>query len=722
MLKGQLYRLKLIFLALLFVCTARAESLVAFEGLIPGIYVNQDKSKFFHATLVVDRDTRLIHSIETNQEIMKALKSNLSIEHIELKRGDHWDVMYPGLIDLHNHTKYNNIGVLSSVKGQFANRFEWRPWGPYKKAVSGNINPWSGYGKAVTCAIFRWSELQAMTLGTTYLQGPSSCVDQFAIHRVEKSDAYVSDKANVQAPTDIVVPGDMVFVWNTLGPIIREIHKQSDPSSLDYKLAYEEAMARTINKYCPGFAEKGILINRETVRGDALQYLKDKDLLTEVCQQEDLPDKFIRYVYWLHKSIIGKKLYAESIAQGQGSAIIAHLAEGRQDDPYNQKEFEVIQLLGLDMPHVNFVHGVGISPDGLMVMGQKQMGLIWSPYSNLLLYSQTLDIKKATEAGVLLALGSDWLPTGTRGVLEEVKLARNYILKMGLAGVIQANTRSSNLDEALYKMLTENPAKMINHWQGPQADKWANGESQGGIGTLAKGAMATFIVTTKKHGNPYTNLVKEVSAKEINLVVVDGNIQYGNLSYLNQAKKEFELMPNGQHDMEVFQKDNVPFYVTPVSKQEEFNLIVELSQYIQANAGRATGTNVCEFTEDKGFVHQDSLNEESALIEFKQASGMNLDRYADIQKLIGINLATQTRNRNDPEKGDPDYIIEDFSPMFSCNDQVYTQRLTHFVHPDPKVQTDEYSLNLLKRDDLIQSQNLGKTPKRLADQYPTHTH
>ena len=43
--------------------------------------------------------------------------------------------------------------------------------------------------------------------------------------------------------------------------------------------------------------------------------------------------------------------------------------------------------------------------------------------------SGLLNIKAAKEAGVLLALGSDWLPTGTRNVLEELKVASAYVDK-----------------------------------------------------------------------------------------------------------------------------------------------------------------------------------------------------------------------------------------------------------------------------------------------------
>ena len=90
---------------------------------------------------------------------------------------------------------------------------------------------------------------------------------------------------------------------------------------------------------------------------------------------------------------------------------------------------ELIQILGLDLPNMNFVHGVGITPNFLSRLASRNIGLIWSPFSNLLLYAETMDIMAAHKAGVKIALGSDWLPTGSKGVLEEVKLAAQYVDK-----------------------------------------------------------------------------------------------------------------------------------------------------------------------------------------------------------------------------------------------------------------------------------------------------
>src|SRR5690606_23933476 len=51
--------------------------------------------------------------------------------HLRDGKGD-YDVIYPGMVNLHNHTEYNIMPIWDMAKGQFENRFEWRAWGNYK--------------------------------------------------------------------------------------------------------------------------------------------------------------------------------------------------------------------------------------------------------------------------------------------------------------------------------------------------------------------------------------------------------------------------------------------------------------------------------------------------------------------------------------------------------------------------------------------------------------
>lgn len=696
--------MKLLNRILLIVMAAASFNLYASEvvlvGNLPDRYVDTAKDKQYALGYIHIKD-RLIQSIaaiKSKKALDSVIKKNKTAQVVYLnstgkysKSAKH-DFIFPGMIDLHNHTKQNVLGVWADAQGQFANRFEWRKWNNYKYSVSGNMNPWIGYGKPIECAAFRWSEIQAMTLGTVYLQGPSSCIKNYLIHQVEDTASYISPKLKVQAPTDLVLPSDMTYVWQVLRPMIES------------GMTYEAALAKDINANCdlPNITEK--TVNEK----DTLKILKNKELLVEKCtKKETLHKKFIRYVYWIHSTIAGRKKY---LADKNHAAIIAHLAEGRRDDYYNQREFDMVKLLGLVKPYVNFVHGVGIDKTGLETMGKNQMGLIWSPYSNLLLYGQTLDIKTARDVGVMLSLGSDWQPTGAKGLLEELKIAADYIdrdpAKEGLKKIFT--------DEEVFKMVTENPAKMINHWEIDAAKK------EHGIGRLVKGAMGSVIVTTNLDENPYTSLVRKTWARDLNLVVVDGKVIYGNTDYLAQAditKNQYEVLPMYSFgSVELQKNDKVP--VLPeagATKQSKADHLVTLGKF--AKSYTFNFKDQCEFKKVKGLVHQDSLAQDERIVAFKEKTGINLDRMEDIQRLLMTGLLTQSRNMNNPQKGKKSFAIQTFPPMFSCHEQSYLDRLTNFVDPDNKDAEFVKNRDPANRDDRRKTQRLGNTPKKMAEDY-----
>ena len=712
-----------------------SDKLLVLEGDIPGQYVSgTSKSKYAHGAIVMypkdysDKALRgLIKDIITDQAEIDTLAKSSDVTFVQLKQGSEWDVIYPGLIDLHNHTKQNNLGVWDLAHGQFANRFEWRGWGNYTKSVSGNMNPWIGFGKAITCAAFRWSEIQAMVAGTTFLQGPSSCVTDFAIHQVENKKSYPhSDLGNVQAPTDLVLPNEMVYIWDELKADI-EKYQKSPKSSDEYKYAYELALANNINKVCDTskmgkggkFTIQGVREKGDDPKTGGLDLLTDQNLLKKVCTKTH--PKFVRYVYFVHKSVNGKRKYAETLysksnTTGKGSAIIAHLAEGRRDDKYNQREFEIAKLIGMDKPHVNFVHAVGLDSKDFKHMANNQMGIIWSPFSNMLLYNQTLDIADAIAQGVMISIGSDWLPTGSKGPLEELKIAADYVDKAKLKSKLSKMSGASSSDEALYKMATENAAKMINHWQtGSDDPDWENGEDKGGIGTLSKNAMGTLIVASKLHDNPFTNLVRHVWETDINLVVVDGKIQYGNVSYLDIAKLDYETIPNvankgknGESNMatlrnHVSDSEVLLLRTASPSATEKKNFLEELASIVADNSSDIRSTVKCDFSDEKGFVLQNT--KDGSLL-----SNVNLDSFKDIQRLIGINMMTQSRNRNNKSKGDVNFQVENFTPLYTCDDENHYKRVSEFI-------SKTWPADTKNRASRISDEGHGKLPARMAENY-----
>ena len=78
--------------------------------------------------------------------------------------------------------------------------------------------------------------------------------------------------------------------------------------------------------------------------------------------------------------------------------------------------------------------------------------MVWSPLSNLLLYGETADVEAGAEAGVLMALGPDWSPSGSKNLLGELKVARL---------VEQPGRRQRSRDYDLLALATRNAAKIL---------------------------------------------------------------------------------------------------------------------------------------------------------------------------------------------------------------------------------------------------------------------
>ena len=93
-------------------------------GKVPGIYVgktsDQERGRAYLAQITIKKG--IITGIKRlNPDSVPTSKSVL-----KLQTNGNWDIIYPGLIDLHNHNNQNVMPVWKKSYGRFANRFEWR--------------------------------------------------------------------------------------------------------------------------------------------------------------------------------------------------------------------------------------------------------------------------------------------------------------------------------------------------------------------------------------------------------------------------------------------------------------------------------------------------------------------------------------------------------------------------------------------------------------------
>src|SRR4029453_8080197 len=108
----------------------------------------------------------------------------------------------------------------------------------------------------------------------------------------------------------------------------------------------------------------------------------------------------------------------------RGTTILLHLSEGT--DERARAHFQALQIGDRwAITHaLGGIHCCGLCDTDYATLAQNGGSMVWSPFSNLLLYGRTADIARARREGVVIALGSDWSPSGSRNLLGELKVAR----------------------------------------------------------------------------------------------------------------------------------------------------------------------------------------------------------------------------------------------------------------------------------------------------------
>lgn len=183
-----------------------------------------------------------------------------------------------------------------------------------------------------------------------------------------------------------------------------------------------------------------------------------------------------------------------------GPAHFYHLAEGV--DPSAHRHFQNLQGNALLLPSLIGIHSLALRPEDFDTMAAHGCKVVWSPYSNLLLYGQTIDPNVLKASGVTFSIGCDWSPTGSKNLLQELKVAWQ-----------------ANLDAGAPFTAREIVAAVTS-----VAAKVAAWDSA--LGTLRIGAMADLLVIAGASEDPYTQLIAACEA-HVQLVVVRGVARYG---------------------------------------------------------------------------------------------------------------------------------------------------------------------------------------------------
>ncbi|NND08322.1 MAG: amidohydrolase family protein, partial [Saprospiraceae bacterium] len=198
---------------------------------------------------------------------------------------------------------------------------------------------------------------------------------------------------------------------------------------------------------------------------------------------------------------------------------LLHLAEGIPQSA--NKHFKALKFPNSSKWAINEylggIHAVGLFPDDYKVYGQHNGNIIWSPMSNLLLYGKTADVKLIKEEGIKMAIGSDWSPSGSKNLLNEIKVAK-------LFSDVNNNLFS---DEELVRMVTSVPAEILQ-WQSK-------------AGSIEAEKKADLIVIKGDADAPYKHFI-EAREKSINWVLVGGVPRFGITRLMQKFTGKQELI------------------------------------------------------------------------------------------------------------------------------------------------------------------------------------
>lgn len=204
------------------------------------------------------------------------------------------------------------------------------------------------------------------------------------------------------------------------------------------------------------------------------------------------------------------------IDAGEVTAVYVHLAEGVDDR--SRAEFDDLAGSGLLTPATVIIHGTALSAAQWQQVAAAGAKLVWSPQSNLRLYAATTDVAAAIAAGVQVALGADWLPSGSASLLEEAQVARRLLSAQGVL-----------VDAArLVRRITSDAAAIAG-----LADK---------LGRIAPGRPADLVVLERRAADPWESVLAS-DRRAVDLVVLGGDIAYGRAEWVAALAGPSQMEP-----------------------------------------------------------------------------------------------------------------------------------------------------------------------------------
>lgn len=197
----------------------------------------------------------------------------------------------------------------------------------------------------------------------------------------------------------------------------------------------------------------------------------------------------------------------------QRGAYIPHISEGI--DPEAHNEFTCLSQddspNNLILPGTAVIHAVALKPDDAHVIRARGAKVVWSPRSNVDLYGNTTQAVMLDMAGVTIALGSDWIPSGSMNMLRELRCADDW-----------NKTYFDNhfTDADLWRMVTINGALAVG--------------SAHAIGMLKPSYLADLAVYDGRKDKDFRAILN-AGVEDVALVLRGGRVMYGDTSLVTSG-------------------------------------------------------------------------------------------------------------------------------------------------------------------------------------------
>jgi cytosine/adenosine deaminase-related metal-dependent hydrolase len=181
-----------------------------------------------------------------------------------------------------------------------------------------------------------------------------------------------------------------------------------------------------------------------------------------------------------------------------------------RDNERSQKEFGLLadKLKGLTKATV-MIHATALTRDQFGQAADAGARLVWSPQSNLRLYGETTRAGDALDVGLPVALGADWLPSGSMSLLAEMKVARQQLIE-------QEHPISA---KDLVTMVTSGAAKVAG--------------LGGKLGSIEVGRVADLVVMARQDDDVFESVCDSTPA-DVELVMIGGDVAYGRTDWVTQ--------------------------------------------------------------------------------------------------------------------------------------------------------------------------------------------